>query len=133
MGMLDKAGNRRNQIQMVDVDMLVPEEHLLRKVDRVINFDRIYGFVEQYYCPDNGRPAVDPVVLFKMVFIQHLFGIPSLRRTVEEINVNVAYRWFLGFDLTTKVPHFSTVSYAFATLNEPPASPTNKPMTRKCQ
>ncbi|MGB3854725.1 MAG: hypothetical protein WBM33_09955, partial [Limnochordia bacterium] len=40
MGMLDKAGNRRNQIQMVDVDMLVPEEHLLRKVDRVINFDR---------------------------------------------------------------------------------------------
>lgn len=58
MGMLDKAGNRRNQIQMVDVDMLVPEEHLLRKVDRVINFDRIYGFVEQYYCPDNGRPAV---------------------------------------------------------------------------
>lgn len=115
MGMLDKAGNRRNQIQMVDVDMLVPEEHLLRKVDRVINFDRIYGFVEQYYCPDNGRPAVDPVVLFKMVFIQHLFGIPSLRRTVEEINVNVAYRWFLGFDLTTKVPHFSTVSYAFAT------------------
>ena len=95
--------------------MLVPEELLLRKVDRGINFDRIYGFVEQYYCPDNGRPAVDPVVLCKMVFIQHLFGIPSLRRTVEEINVIVAYRWFLGFDLTTKVPHFSSVSYACAT------------------
>ena len=93
MGMLDKAGNRRNQIQMVDVVMLVPEEHLLRNVDRVFIFDRIFGFVEQYYCPDNGRPAVDPVVLFKMVFIQHLLGIPSLRRTVEEINVNVAYRW----------------------------------------
>ena len=115
MGMLDKAGNRRDQIKMVDVDMLVPEEHILRKVDRVINFDRIYGIVEQYYCPDNGRPAVDPVVLFKLVFIQHLFGIPSQRRTVEEIIVIVAYRWFLGFDLTTMVPHFSTVSYAFAT------------------
>ena len=115
MGMLDTAGNRRNQIQMVDVDMLVPEEHLLRKVDRVINFDRIYGFVAQYYCPDNGRPEVDPDVLFKMVYIQHLVGIPSLRRPEEEINGNVAYRWFLGFDLTTKVPHFFTVSYAFAT------------------
>ena len=46
MGMLYKAGNRRNQIQMVDVDMLVPEEHLLRNVARVINFDRIDGFVE---------------------------------------------------------------------------------------
>ena len=100
---------------MVDVDMLVPEDHLLRKIDQVIDFDRIYEFVGQYYCQDNGRPAVDPVVLFKMVLIQHLFGIPSLRRTVEEITVNVAYRWFLGFDLTTRVPHFSTVSYAFAT------------------
>ena len=50
-----------------------------------------------------------------MVFIQDLFGLPSLRITMEETHVNVAYRWFLGFDLTTKVPHFSTVSYAFAT------------------
>lgn len=115
MEMLERSGNRRTQVQMVDVDMLVPEDHLLRKIDQVIDFDRIYEFVGQYYCQDNGRPAVDPVVLFKMVLIQHLFGIPSLRRTVEEITVNVAYRWFLGFDLTTRVPHFSTVSYAFAT------------------
>ena len=78
MGLLDKAGNRRNQIQMVDVVMLVPEEHLLRKVDRVFNFDRIYGFVELYYCPDNGRPAVDTVVMFKIVFIQHQYGITTL-------------------------------------------------------
>ena len=115
MGMLDKAGNRRNQIQMLDVDMLVPEEHLKRKVERVNTYDRINGFVAQYYCPDNGRPAVELVVLFKMVFIQHLFGIPSLRRSVEEIIANFAYMWFLGADLTTKVPHFSTVCYAYAT------------------
>lgn len=115
MEMLERTANRRKYMQMVDVDMLVPKDHLLRKIDQVIDFDRVYDFVEQYYSPDNGRPAVDPVVLFKIVLIQHLFGIPSLRRTVEEINVNVAYRWFLGFDLTTKVPHFSTVSYAFAT------------------
>ena len=54
------------------------------------------------------------VVLVKIVLIQHLFGIPSLRKTVEEVNLNIAYRWFLGYDLTTKVPHFATVSYAFA-------------------
>ena len=105
MGMLDKAGNRRNQIQMDEVELLVPEEHILRKNDRVINFDRIYGFVEQYYCPDYGRPAVGPVVLFIMVFILLLYGITSLRRTVEENNDNVAYRWYLGIDLTTKVHH----------------------------
>jgi transposase len=100
MEMLERTANRRKYMQMVDVDMLVPKDHLLRKIDQVIDFDRVYDFVEQYYSPDNGRPAVDPVVLFKIVLIQHLFGIPSLRRTVEEINVNVAYRWFLGFDLT---------------------------------
>lgn len=71
--------------------------------------------VEPYYCEDNGRPSVDPVVLVKIVLLQHLFGIPSMRRTISEIEVNVAYRWFLGFDLMTAVPHFATVSYAFAT------------------
>jgi transposase len=70
---------------------------------------------ESYYCEDNGRPAVDPVVLVKMILIQHLYGIRSLRQTVEEIKVNIAYRWFLGLSIDTPVPHFATVSYAFAT------------------
>ena len=113
--MLERPENKRNQMQVVDLEMLVPEDHLLRKIDKLLNFDRIYDFVEHLYCADNGRPAVDPVVLFKIVFIQHLFGIRSLRQTVQEVDMNIAYRWFLGFDLTTKIPHFATVSYAFAT------------------
>ena len=48
-----------------------------------------------------------------MVLIQHLFGIPSLRQTYREIQVNVAYRWFLGYNLLEEIPHFATVSYAF--------------------
>ena len=47
------------------------------------------------------------VVLFKMVLIQHLYGLPSLRRTAEEVNLNVAYRWFLGYTLQEETPHFS--------------------------
>lgn len=49
-----------------------------------------------------------------MAFIQHLYGIRSMRQTVKEIEVNVAYRWFLHYDFSTPVPHFATVSYAFA-------------------
>lgn len=45
--------------------------------------------------------------------IQHLFGIPSLRQTHREIQVNLAYRWFLGYGLLDEIPHFATVSYAF--------------------
>lgn len=69
--------------------------------------------MEDLYCADNGRPSIDPVVIFKMVLIQHLYGLPSLRRTVEEIKMNVAYRWFLGYLMNEQIPHFSTVSYNF--------------------
>lgn len=53
------------------------------------------------------------MVLFKIVLIQHLYGIPSLRRTMKEIEMNIAYRWFLGYTLNEQLPHFSTVSYNF--------------------
>ena len=58
-------------------------------------------------------PSVDPVVLFKMVLIQHLYGVPSLRRTADEISANICCRWFLGYTLQEETPHFSTVSYNF--------------------
>jgi hypothetical protein len=48
-----------------------------------------------------------------MVLLQHLFGIPSLRQTYREVQVNLAYRWFLGYGLLDEIPHFATVSYAF--------------------
>lgn len=56
---------------------------------------------------------MDPVVLFKMVLIQHLYGVPSLRRTADEISANICCRWFLGYTLQEETPHFSTVSYNF--------------------
>lgn len=91
----------------------MPEDHLLRKIDSAIDFSHIYELVEDLYCPDNGRPSIDPVVIFKMVLIQHLYGITSLRKTAEEIRMNVAYRWFLGYTMNEVTPHFSTVSYNF--------------------
>lgn len=58
-------------------------------------FPKWYEIVEDLYCKNNGRPSTDPVVLFKKAIIQHLYGISSLRRTADEVNLNVAYRWFL--------------------------------------
>jgi len=59
------------------------------------------------YCLDNGRPSIDPVVLFKIPLIQFLFGIRSMRQTMKEIEVNMAYRWFLGYDMKDEIPHFT--------------------------
>lgn len=97
-------------MEFVHIGQLVPEDHILRKVDKFIDFEFIRAKVAHLYCPDNGRPAVDPVILFKMLFLGYLFGIRSERQLVRDIQVNVAYRWFLGFDLTDKIPDASTIS-----------------------
>jgi len=110
---LVKWQENRDAVEMISLEMLVPENHLLRKIDAAVDFTHIYKFVDNLYCKDNGRPSVDPVVLFKIIMIQHIYGIPSLRRTLEEVNINVAYRWFIGYPLNEPVPHFSTVSYNF--------------------
>ena len=111
--MLKKEAEQRQAVEMLCTDMLVPREHLLRKIDAAVNFARIYELVEDLYCEDNGRPSCDPVVLFKLVMIQHLFGIRSLRQTMRDAEVNVAYRWFLGYTMSQQLPHFATISYAF--------------------
>lgn len=93
---------------MVCIEDLIPKDHLLRDIDRAIDFSFIYDYVKDLYCADNGRPSIDPVVLFKIVLIQYLFGIRSMRQTIKEIEVNMAYRWFLGYDMLEPIPHFST-------------------------
>ena len=103
----------RKEVVIADIEMLVPAEHLLRKIEKVMDYEWLYEKLEGYYCHDKGRPGIDPVVLIKMVLLQHLYGIPSLRQTWREIQVNVAYRWFLGYGLLEQIPHFATVSYAF--------------------
>ena len=76
--MLERGKMDRDAIEIVAIESLVPEEHLLRKVDDAVNFDRLYEMVEDLYSEDNGRPSIDPVVLFKMVLIQHLlFKLPN--------------------------------------------------------
>ena len=106
--MTQNADKKRDQMQMFCMEDLIPEDHLLRLIDKAIDWNFIYDLVEDKYCHDNGRPSMDPVMLIKIPFIQYLYGIRSMRQTIKEIEVNVAYRWFLGLDMLDKVPHFST-------------------------
>ena len=106
--MTQNADKKREQIQMFCMDDMVPQDHLLRIIDKAIDWNFIYDLVVDKYSPDNGRPSMDPVMLIKLPFIQYLYGIRSMRQTVKEIEVNVAYRWFLGLEMMDKVPHFST-------------------------
>lgn len=97
-----------DQFEFICIDLLVPENHLLRAVETSIDFDFIYDEVKDLYSGNNGRPSIDPVVLIKLIMLQALYGIRSMRQTIQEAEVNVAYRWFLGYGLQEKIPHFST-------------------------
>lgn len=108
--MIQGKTEHQGTMDLVYIEQLVPKDHLLRKIGKYIDFSFIYDKVKDKYCQNNGRPAVDPVVLFKMLFIGYLFGIRSEQQLIREIEVNVAYRWFLGFTLTDKIPHASTFS-----------------------
>jgi transposase len=92
------------------LDSLVPQDHLVRKIEAALDFSFIYDLTRDLYSSTTGRPSLDPVLLFKLVFLQYLFGIRSMRQTVREVEVNVAYRWFLGLGLTDPVPNYSTFS-----------------------
>ena len=96
--MTKNADKKREQMIMFCMDDMVPQNHMLRLIDKAIDWDFIYDLVEEKYCLDNGRPSMDPVMLIKIPFIQYLYGIKSMRQTIREIEVNAAYRWFLGLD-----------------------------------
>ena len=104
-------GHQSRQMAMlfVDIESLIPETHLLRKIERMVSFDFIYDLLAPYY-PATGRPSVDPVSMFKMLLIGYLYGIKSERRLVEEVQLNIAYRWFCGFELDDTIPNHSTFS-----------------------
>ena len=98
----------RKQMQIVCIDDLVPPDHLLRIIEKAIDWSFIYDLVRDTYSDGIGRPSIDPVTLIKIPLIQYLYGIKSMRQTIKEIEVNMAYRWFLGLELYDPVPHFST-------------------------
>ena len=100
----------QSEIIFMTMEEIVSKNSLFRKIDKYIDFTFIYDEVKDLYSENNGRPSIDPVVLFKLVFIQTLDGIKSMRKTCEKIKVDAEYRWFLGIPFGKETPHFSTFS-----------------------
>ena len=93
------------------LDDQVPANHLLRKLDALLDFGAIRKQLEPFYS-EIGRPSVDPELMIRMLLIGYCFGIRSERRLCEEVQLNLAYRWFCRLSLEDKVPDHSTFSKA---------------------
>lgn len=109
MAMSNRSNRKNDCFIFSTIEDIVPQDHEVRRLERAVNWEFIYPEVKHLYS-DFGRPSIDPVILFKMIMINYTFGINSMRRTCREIEVNLAYRWFLGIGIYEPVPNYSTWS-----------------------
>jgi transposase len=89
---------------------LVPREHFYRQVETKLDLSFVRGLVAEVYSAGRGRPSIDPVVFFKLQLIMFFEGIRSERQLMEQVRVNLAYRWYIGYDLDEAVPDHSSLS-----------------------
>ena len=87
----------------------VPENHLLRLIDRHVSFDFVREKLKNSYS-DTGRPSIDPELLLRILLIGYLYGVTSERKLVEELQMHLAWRWFTGLSFDQEIPHHSTFS-----------------------
>jgi transposase len=87
----------------------VPENHLLRLIDKHISFEFVREQLKDSYS-DTGRPSIDPELLVRILLIGYLYGITSERKLVEELRMHLAWRWFTGLGFDQEIPHHSTFS-----------------------
>ena len=100
----------RENKSIVSLDELIPEDHIIRKIDAAVEWEKRAAPLRVWYSQERGRPAFEPEVLLAVALLRHIYRLDSLRGAVSEMQTNLLYRWFLGCSLDQPVPHFSTIS-----------------------
>src|SRR4030067_2801894 len=91
-------------------DRIVPVDHLLRKINQVVDFSFTGQILKDRYNPDIGRPAEDPEFMLRLCLLQYIYG-DSDRQAIENARLNLAYKYFLGLAVDAEVPDYTTISY----------------------
>ena len=114
-------GHQSYQPQLFSVfnmEKLIPEDHMLRQIDAKVDFEFVREMTAHLYCQDNGRPSVDPVLFVRICLLTYLYNIPSDRQVCEEIQYNLAYRWFCRLSIEDSVPDHSRLTRSRDRLGE---------------
>jgi transposase len=93
-----------------NLDALVPADHFYRQLEEKLDLSFVRAMVREDRYEEIGRPSIDPVVFFKLHLIAFFEGIPSERRLMETAHLNLAHRWYLGYDLDDALPDHSSLS-----------------------
>jgi len=105
----DAVGRQERLFYEFDLEDVVPGDHLLRKIDAVLDLSWLRGEMRAHYS-HTGCPSVCPELMVRMLLVGYCYSIRSERRLCQEVELNLAYRWFCGLGLEDKVPHHSTFS-----------------------
>lgn len=108
--MLGKQEYQPRLFSTVNIEGMIPKNHLLRRIDRLLDLSFIRSHAKDFYCENNGRPSIDPELFVRMLLISYFYGIDSERRLCEEIEFNLAYRWYCKLSLEDKVPDHSSMT-----------------------
>ena len=103
------VGRQEQLFYEFDLEEMVPGDHLLRKVDAVLDLSWLRGELAPHYS-HLGCPSVCPELMVRMLLVGYCYSIRSERRLCQEVKMNLAYRWFCGLGLEDKIPHHSTFS-----------------------
>lgn len=106
----DSLREGRTLSAAVSLDALIPEDHIIRRIDAAIDWEKRCAPMRECYSAERGRPGFEPDVLLAIALLRHIYHIDSLRSASAEIDTNLIYRWFIGCPLGESIPHFSTVS-----------------------
>ena len=105
----ERSGSQGRFFYRFDLEKRIPGDHLLRKIDAVLDLSKLRTQLAPHYS-HTGRPSVDPELMIRMLLIGYCYGIRSERRLCEEVDLNLAYRWFCRLNLDDRVPEHSTFS-----------------------
>jgi transposase len=89
---------------------LVPDDHILKRVDRVLDLSWLRKEVSDSYCPDNGRPSIDPEAALRLMLAGYLEGIVHDRKLMRRAQTDIAIRWFVGYRLHERLPDHSSLT-----------------------
>ena len=98
-------------------DRVIPKDHFLKLLDKAVDFSFVNELCRDAYTPDFGRPAYEPEMMFKVIFLQFLYDI-SDRRIEEEVNLQLAFKWFAGLTIDESPPDSSSLTRFRARLGE---------------
>jgi len=109
--MIGKQNRNKQSLFIVgDIQQFIPNDHILRRVDRILDLTWLREEVRENYCEDNGRPGIDPEAAVRLMLAGFFHGIVYDRKLMREAQVNLAIRWFAGFSMQTTLPHHSSLT-----------------------